>query len=196
MLKRFEKLIVFDLIKILDILRERKRTRIPKTHDLGFCFFPLLVFRNCLLGDSLLGLMFAPQTDTASPAAKMFLLALISRSCRVPHLGQSHSRTLNGSLSTICPQLPHRLELGNHRSILTRVRPYQSHLYSSCLTNSPQLASLIARASFRFLTIFFTAKSSTAIVWFSRTNRVVIKPPCKGGVSTHISDEEGKGVKE
>ncbi len=130
-------------------------------------------FRNCPSEIFLSGLMFAPQTETASPAAKIFLLALMSRSWCAPHSGQSHSRTFNGNLSTICPQLPHRLELGNHRSILTRVRPYHPHLYSSCLTNSPQLASLIARESFWFLIIFFTAKSSTAMVWFSLTNRVV-----------------------
>src|SRR4028119_735090 len=119
------------------------------------------------------GLTFAPQTFTASPAARIFCAALISRSWCAAQCGQSHSRIFNGSFSTMYPQLPHRLELGNHRSILTSVRPYPSHLYSSCLTNSPQLASLIERASFRFFIIFFTAKSSTAIVWFSRTNRVV-----------------------
>jgi hypothetical protein len=72
----------------VDILPAPIRSGIPKTHDLGFCFFPfrlrsrraLLVFRNCLLGDSLSGLMSAPQTETASPAAKIFLLALISLS--------------------------------------------------------------------------------------------------------------------
>lgn len=63
----------------------------------------------------------------------------------------------------MCPQSKHRLELGNHRSILINVRPYHSDLYSSCLTNSDQLASLIERARFRFLTKFFRAKSSTAM---------------------------------
>ncbi len=82
----------------------------------------------------------------------------MSRSWCVPQLGQSHSRIFNGILSTMCPQLPHRFELGNHRSILIKVRPYHSHLYSSCLTNSPQLASLMARASLGFLIMFFTAK--------------------------------------
>jgi hypothetical protein len=62
------------------------------------------------------GLMVANRTDTASPAAKIFLLALISRSWCVPQLGQSHSRIFNGIFSAIYPQLLHRLELGNHLS--------------------------------------------------------------------------------
>jgi len=32
----------------VDILSASNATEKPKTHDLGFCFFPLLVFRNCL----------------------------------------------------------------------------------------------------------------------------------------------------
>jgi hypothetical protein len=46
-------------------------------------------------------------------------------------------------------------------------------LYSNCLTSSLQLAFLIAWANLWFFIIFFTAKSSTTIVWFSRTSRVV-----------------------
>jgi hypothetical protein len=121
--------------------------------------------------------------ETASPAAKIFLLALMSLSWCLLHFGQSHSLINRCSLSTMCLQFPQRFELGNHRSILTKLRPYQSHLYSNCLTSSPQLAdarrlanaalSLIERASFLFLTIFFIDKSSTAINWFSRTSRVV-----------------------
>jgi hypothetical protein len=119
------------------------------------------------------GLMFAPQTTTVCPTAKIFRLALISRSWCVPQFGQSHSLILNSNLSTICPQLPQRLELGNHRSIFTKVRPYHLALYSSCLTISPHAASLITRASLGFLTMFLTAKSSTTIVWFSRISRIV-----------------------
>ena len=136
----------------------KPRTGIPKPHDLGFCFCPLRGFAPALTDLLCSGLTVAPQTDTASPAAKIFFAALISRSWCAPQLRQSHSRIFNGNLETMCPHSKHRLELGNHRSILIKVRPYQSHLYSSCLTNSPQLASLIARANFRFLTIFFTAK--------------------------------------
>jgi hypothetical protein len=130
--------------RYVDILPAPIRSGIPKTHDLGFCFFPLLVFRSLFpLAKCLSGLMFAPQTETASPAAKIFLLALMSLSWCVPQLGQFHSLIFRGSLSTMCPQFPQRFELGNHRSILTKLRPYQSHLYSICLTSSPQLASLI-----------------------------------------------------
>ena len=74
---------------LIDILAAVKRTAIPKPHDLGFCFFPvrLTLTAEALRGSApaltdLLcsGLMVALQTDTASPAAKIFLLALISRS--------------------------------------------------------------------------------------------------------------------
>ena len=101
------------------------------------------VFRNCPIEVSLLGLTFASETETARRAAKIFKAAFTSRSWLTPHWGQSHSRMLRSNLRTMCPQSKHRLELGNHRSVLIKVRPYQSHLYSSCLTNSDQLASLI-----------------------------------------------------
>jgi amino acid adenylation domain-containing protein len=68
------------LVQRLDILTAVKRTVIPKPHDLGFCFFPLRGFAPALTDLLCSGLMVALQTDTASPAAKMFLLALISRS--------------------------------------------------------------------------------------------------------------------
>ncbi len=80
----------------LDILAAVKRTAIPKPHDLGFCFFPEGFFAPALTDLLCSGLMVALQTDTASPAAKIFLLALISRSWCVPQSGQSHSRTFNG----------------------------------------------------------------------------------------------------
>ena len=66
--------------KIVDILAAVKRTAIPKPHDLGFCFFPEGFFAPALTDLLCSGLMVALQTDTASPAAKIFLLALISRS--------------------------------------------------------------------------------------------------------------------
>jgi len=61
------------LIKIyaFDILSASNATEIPKTHDLGFCFFPLLAFRNRLYSKGVFGLMFAPQTIPASPAVVM-----------------------------------------------------------------------------------------------------------------------------
>ena len=98
-----------DLGGGIDILTALKGTVIPRPHDLGFCFLAV-AFTDLLCS----GLTLATQTDTASPAAKMFLLALTSLSWQVPHSGHSHSRTLNGIFSTICPQLLHRFELGNH----------------------------------------------------------------------------------
>jgi len=77
--------------KIVDILAAVKRTAIPKPHDLGFCFFPEGFFAPAAPDLLCSGLMVALQTDTASPAAKIFLLALISRSWCVPQSGQSHS---------------------------------------------------------------------------------------------------------
>ena len=60
---------------VVDILAAVKRTAIPKPHDLGFCFLaPAAPVLLCS------GHQVAPQTDTASPAAKIFLLALTSRS--------------------------------------------------------------------------------------------------------------------
>jgi len=66
--------------KLFDILAAVKRTAIPKPHDLGFCFFPEGFFAPAFTDLLCSGLMVAPQTDTASPAAKIFLLALMSRS--------------------------------------------------------------------------------------------------------------------
>ena len=105
--------------------------------------------------------MSAPQTDTASPAAKMFFPALMSRSIpMVLQLGQSQLRIFKGSFSTTKPQWLYRLLLGKNRSILTSFRPYHWHLYSSCRKNSPQAASDIDLASLRFFTMFLTPKSS------------------------------------
>ncbi|TRV54646.1 MAG: hypothetical protein EWV69_22010 [Microcystis panniformis Mp_MB_F_20080800_S26] len=47
---------------------------IPKPHDLSFCFFPEGFFAPALTDLLCSGLMVALQTDTASPAAKIFLL--------------------------------------------------------------------------------------------------------------------------
>jgi hypothetical protein len=64
----------------VDILAAVKRTAIPKPHDLGFCFCPEGFFAPAAPVLLCSGLMVANRTDTASPAAKIFLLALISRS--------------------------------------------------------------------------------------------------------------------
>src|SRR6476646_9029083 len=90
----------------------------------------------------------------------------------MPHSGQVHSRTSSVKESRTCPQSKQRLLDGYHRSILTRVRPYHSALYSNWDTNSDHPTSLIALESFSFLTMFLTANDSTQIVWFSRIIRV------------------------
>lgn len=72
----WENLFSVALLKqYFDILPNLKGTGIPKTHDLGFCFIAL-AFRDLLCS----GLTVAPQTLTASPAARIFLAALISLS--------------------------------------------------------------------------------------------------------------------
>lgn len=89
--------IIDDLLVDLTSSLPLKVAGIPKPHDLSFCFFPfacasflggdlrepaspLREFRNCPLDSCLSGLTFAPQTFTASPAARILRAALISRS--------------------------------------------------------------------------------------------------------------------
>ncbi len=102
----------------------------------------------------------------------MLIAALTSRSWVVPQ-SHVHSRTFSGILPCRVPQAEHSLDDGNHRSTTTRSRPYQSALYSSMDRSSVQLASEMARARVRFLSMFRTVRSSITIVWFSRTSRVV-----------------------
>ena len=125
-----------------------------------------------MLPHSSTGLTFSPQTNPASPAVKTLRAALMSRSWTVRHSGHLQLMTPNGTSAIIYPQSLHRLVEGNHRLMPTRVRPYQSDLYSSCLTNSDQLASLIDFATFLFLNILLTARLSMAITWFSFISRV------------------------
>ena len=83
---------LFDILPTLAVAcsgaaAQEQGVGIPKHCYLGFCFCPPPPssmpgegFRNCPLEQSLSGLTFAPQTDTASPAARILLAALISRS--------------------------------------------------------------------------------------------------------------------
>jgi len=119
------------------------------------------------------GITVSPQANTASPAALMFRAAFTSRSCVVWHFGQVHCRVAKSNWSSVYPQQEQRLLDGYQRSIATTVLPYQSALYSSCRTSSPQFASLIDFANVGFLTMFLTARFSTQIVWFSRISVVV-----------------------
>lgn len=115
-------------------------------------------------------LTFSPKANPASPAVKMFLAALISRSWAVLHSGQSQWRVSSAKKFKVYPQLEQRLELGKNWSILEIVRPAQSALYSNWLTKLPQLASAICLASLEFLIMFFTRSDSTQITWLSFTN--------------------------
>jgi hypothetical protein len=76
----------------------------------------------------------------------MTFAAFTSRSWRAPQAAQVHSRMFSGIFAVITPHAEHVLLLGQNRSIAITVRPYQSALYSSCLRNSDQEASEIARA--------------------------------------------------
>ena len=115
-------------------------------------------------------LTFSPKANTVSPTAKMLTAAFTSRSWLVPHSGHSHERTSSGMFSFTNPQQEQRLLEGKKRSISTYVLPAQFALYSSWRVNSPQLASAMCLASFGFLTMFFTARFSTQMTWFSLIN--------------------------
>src|SRR5579863_6700536 len=119
-----------------------------------------------------MGLTLSPWADTANPAAKTLRAALMSRSWRLLHSGHVHERRFNGILATVRPQSEQRLLEGCQRSTPINVRPYHCALYSSCLTNSDQLASLIDFARRRFFCMFLTDRLSMAITWFSFINRV------------------------
>src|SRR6516165_7736361 len=107
--------------------------------------------------------MLAPQADTARPAARMFLAALRSRSCRVRQSGHVQRLVLSLSSGSRYPHAEQILDDGNHLSTAIRFRPYRAHLYSSCRLNSPQPQAEMALASLRFFTMFLTARSSTTI---------------------------------
>ncbi len=113
------------------------------------------------------GITFSPKASPASPAVLIFLAALMSRSCSVLHSGQTHSRTLKSKRGRMYPQQEQRFELGKNWSILTRVLPAQSALYSICKTKVPQLASAICLLSLGFFTMFFTRNDSTQTTWLS-----------------------------
>src|SRR5690606_1260758 len=121
---------------------------------------------------------------SARPAARMLIAALTSRSWTAPH-GQAHSRTFSGIDSASAPQAEHSFELGNQRSIFTRVRPYRAALYSSMATNWPHPASctLLPR---RVRARPFKARSSTYTAWFSRIN--VVESLCAKRSEEHTSE--------
>ena len=112
-------------------------------------------------------LTFSPKANPESPAVLILMAALISRSWSALHSGQTQRRVSSAKNGSMYPQLEQRLELGKNWSILEIERPAQSALYSSCRTNSPQLASLICLASLEFLIMFLTRRLSTQTTWLS-----------------------------
>ena len=122
------------------------------------------------------GLTVSPWADTASPAARTLRAALMSRSWIVPHSGHIHSRTFKGIALTVYPQSAHRLLLGYQRSIPISSRPFQLALYSSCRTNSDQLASLIDFDRQRFFCMLLTARLSMAKGLLNRNAGNLIQP--------------------
>ena len=98
----------------------------------------------------------------------MFTEARMSRSLCLPHFGQIHSRSLSFNSLLTYPHI-HVLELASKRPIRIRLRPYHSHLYSSCRKNSLHETDDMDFARRWFFNIPFTFKSSMIIVWFSRT---------------------------
>ena len=108
---------------------------------------------------------------TARPAARMFLAALTSRSCRVPQDGHCHVRVLSERSASRCPHAEHVLELGYQRPVTIRCRPAVAALYSTMRRKVPQPQSEMALASDRLRIMFFTARSSITITSWSRTRR-------------------------
>jgi len=104
----------------------------------------------------------------------IFLAALMSRSCNVPHCGHSHSLTERSGSSNTYPQSEQVLELGTNRFIPIRFLPYQSDFYSRSRTNSHPPESDMERDSLCFLIIFLAARSSATrvVVWLSHTHWV------------------------
>ena len=90
-----------------------------------------LIQREQLMQTNYTRLTFSPKANPASPAVKMFLAALMSRSWVVLHSGHSQWRVSSVKKLKVYPQLEQRLELGKNWSILEIVRPAQSALYSN-----------------------------------------------------------------
>ena len=96
-----------DLLKV-DILPSPKGRRDSSHRGEGFLLrrvVPDWAFARPGLTDS-------PQAVTASPAARMFFAALMSRSWTVLHSGQVQERTSKVKESSLCPQSKQRLEEG------------------------------------------------------------------------------------
>jgi hypothetical protein len=94
--------------------------------------------------------------------------AFTSLSWKVPQKKHSHSRIFNAFFPPIFPQQEHRWDVGYHREIIRKLRPYLSDFADSISRKERQPKSDIARDSLRFLTIPDVFKYSKTIVWFSQ----------------------------
>ena len=131
------------------------------------------------------GLTFAPQAWNPvcptvlqliclNPSSSMFFAADTSRSCSLWQWTQRHTRSDNLSCLWSVLQSQHCWLLGKNRSIFTNCRPYQSLLYFKNRMSIPHPASAMLRLKCLFFIIFFTARSSMQMTWFSFTNLVLI----------------------
>jgi len=111
-------------------------------------------------------------TSSASPVARMFLVAFTSRSCSVPQTEHFHRRTERFFLDPRSPQVEHLWDVGSQQETTRNALPYSSALYSRSILNVRQPASAIALESLRFFTIPDTFRSSMQTTWFLRINRV------------------------
>ena len=59
----------------------------------------------------------------------MFFAAFKSRSWTAPHAAHSHPRTLSGFGPSLTPQVEQTCDVGSHRPILRKSRPYSAALY-------------------------------------------------------------------
>src|SRR5487761_2558547 len=84
-----------------------------------------------------------PSARRLCPSARMFLAALRSRSCKVPHCGQSHSLIPRPSWPLGPVRLLHTLQVWVENASLTSSNhtPALSPLYLSMVRNAPQPAS-------------------------------------------------------
>ncbi len=105
----------------------------------------------------------------------MFLAALMSRSCREPQDGHVQCLVFKLSSASRCPHAEQVLLEGYQRPVTIRCRPALAVLYSSMRRKVPHPQSLMALASDRLRTMFFTARSSATITSWSRISRAEVR---------------------
>lgn len=94
----------------------------------------------------------------------------------------------------MAPHCEHVLEEGNHRSITTSSRPYQSALYSSIVRRSRHAASEMARAMRWFLTMVMPTSTPTARFTGSKRAMVSVQRMALGAIKA-LGGKAGKQVK-